>query len=318
MVRVHTLSSATSQATIESIRASIATHGIPDIIVSDNGSCFTSQEFELFCRSNGITHIKSAPYHPASNGLAERMVQMLKQGLEKMEVGTFQEKLQRVLMAYRNTPHTTTGITPAELLLGRKPQTSVDLAKPNIAERVRRKQSEQKQHHDNKARNRSFSTQQDAYVRNFGTSSQWIRAQIREQHGPLSFTCRLQDGRIVKRHQDHIKARYKREENVADTNCTPEDKRPVIYEGDVGEPAAHAQEKQKETHQQTGRDKKRPINKQKSGGEILKERRANKFRHRRRYKQTTRQRRGKSLQRGTTNLGSDQRILLERKRGNPK
>ena len=55
----------------------------------------------------------------------------------------------------------------------------------------------------------------------------------------------------MNRHQDHIKARYKREENVADTNCTPEDKQPVIYEGDVGEPAAHAQEKQKETHQQT-------------------------------------------------------------------
>ena len=67
-----------------------------------------------------------------------------------MEVGTFQEKLQRVLMAYRNTPHTTTGITPAKLLLGRKPKTLSDLAKLNIAERVRRKQSEQKQHHDNR------------------------------------------------------------------------------------------------------------------------------------------------------------------------
>ena len=85
----------------------------------------------------------------------------------------------------------------------------------------------------------------------------------------------------MKRHQDHIKARYKREENVADTNCTPEDKQTVIYEGDVGEPAAHAQEKQ-ETHQQTGEG---PINKQKSRGEFLKEGRASKFRHRRWYKQ---------------------------------
>ena len=115
-------------------------------------------------------------------------------------------------MAYRNTPHTTTGITPAKLLLWRKSKTLLDLAKPNIAERVRRKHSEQKQHHDNKARNRAFSTQQDVYVRNFGTGPQWIRAHIREQHGPLSFTCRLRDGRIVKRHQNHIKARYKREE----------------------------------------------------------------------------------------------------------
>ena len=150
-------------------------------------------------------------------------------------------------MAYRNKPYTATGITPAQLLLGQKPKTLLNLAKPNIAERIRRKQSEQKQNHDNRARNRSFSTQQDVYVRNFGTGPQWIRAQIREQHGPLSFTCRLQDGRIVKRHQNHIKARYQREENGADTNCTPEDKQPFIDEGDVGEPAAQAKEKQKET-----------------------------------------------------------------------
>ena len=74
-LEVHTVSSATSRATIESIRETIATQDMPDIIVSDNGSCFTSQEFELFCRSNGMTHIKSAPYQPASNGLAERIVQ---------------------------------------------------------------------------------------------------------------------------------------------------------------------------------------------------------------------------------------------------
>ena len=214
-LEVRSVSSATSRATIENIRASIATHGIPDIIVSDNGSCFTSQEFESFCRANGITHIKSAPqYHPASNGLAERMVQTLKQGL-KMGEGTFQEKLQRVLMAYRNTPHTTTGQTPAELLLGRKPKRLLDLAKPNLADRVHRKQNEQKQYHDDKARDRSFTMQQDVYVRNFGTDPLWIPAVIQEQHGPVSFICRLQDGRIVKQHQDHLKIRYRSEREVA-------------------------------------------------------------------------------------------------------
>ena len=156
-------------------------------------------------------------------------------------------------MAYRNTPHTTTGITPAELPLGRKPKTLLNLVKQNIAERVRI-YVESKVSRNNimaTARNWSFSTQQDVYVRNFGTGPQWIRAQIREQHDPLSFTCRLQDGRIVKRLQDHGKARYKSEENVADSNGTPEDKQPVLDEGDVVEPAAHTQEKQKETHQLT-------------------------------------------------------------------
>ena len=114
---LHSVMSATSRATIDALRTFIATHGIPDTLVSDNGSCFTSGEFELLCKSNGIVHLKSAPYHPAT-GLAERTVQSIQQGLRKTQGQIFSEKLQKVLMAMRNTPHTTTGLKPAELLLG--------------------------------------------------------------------------------------------------------------------------------------------------------------------------------------------------------
>ena len=43
-----------------------ATHGIPEIIVSDNGSVFTSKEFQQFVQMNGIKHVTTAPYHPGS------------------------------------------------------------------------------------------------------------------------------------------------------------------------------------------------------------------------------------------------------------
>jgi len=56
------------------------------VLVTDNGSCFVSSEFENFLLKNGIKHITSAPYHPATNGLAERAVQIVKKGLKK-EVG---------------------------------------------------------------------------------------------------------------------------------------------------------------------------------------------------------------------------------------
>ena len=54
-------------------------NGLPEHIVSDNGPQFFS---DAFTKSNGIKHTRSAPYHPATNGLAERFVQSLKQSLK--------------------------------------------------------------------------------------------------------------------------------------------------------------------------------------------------------------------------------------------
>ena len=76
---------ATSTATIELLRQSFAIHGLPDVIVSDNGTCFTSAEFKEYVSKNGIRHITSAHYHPATNGLAERAVQIFKTGMKKQK-----------------------------------------------------------------------------------------------------------------------------------------------------------------------------------------------------------------------------------------
>uniref|UniRef100_A0A1X7T7F0 Integrase catalytic domain-containing protein n=1 Tax=Amphimedon queenslandica TaxID=400682 RepID=A0A1X7T7F0_AMPQE len=63
--------------------------GLPDTIVSDNGPSLVSQEFESYLTQYGIRHITSSPYHPASNGLAERAVQLVKNGLKKDADGLF-------------------------------------------------------------------------------------------------------------------------------------------------------------------------------------------------------------------------------------
>ena len=75
------MSSTTSMKTIEALREIFARYGIPHHLVSDNGPQFMSQEFAVFLAKNGMKHIRTAPYHPASNGAAERIVQPTKQGL---------------------------------------------------------------------------------------------------------------------------------------------------------------------------------------------------------------------------------------------
>ncbi len=82
-IEVFPTSGSTSVIVIEHLRTLFAQFGLLETIVSDNGSCFMSEEFSSFLLANGIKHIISAPYHPASNGLAERAVQIVKKGLEE-------------------------------------------------------------------------------------------------------------------------------------------------------------------------------------------------------------------------------------------
>jgi transposase InsO family protein len=67
-MEVQVVNSATSTATIEKLCMIFATHGIPDTIVSDNGTPFTSEEFESFTKKNRIRHIRISPYQPSFNG----------------------------------------------------------------------------------------------------------------------------------------------------------------------------------------------------------------------------------------------------------
>ena len=105
----------TASQTIARLRSLFASFGLPEQLVTDNGPQFVSEEFSHFLKSNGIKHIRCAPYHPASNGLAERFVQSLKTAL-KANVNswlTLQHRLSNFQLSYRSTPHTTTGVSPA-------------------------------------------------------------------------------------------------------------------------------------------------------------------------------------------------------------
>ncbi len=79
---VRVMSTTMAVKTLDVLREWFSAHGIPEHIVTDNGPQFISEEFEIFTKRNGIKHMKSAPYHPTSNGLAERFIQSLEQSLK--------------------------------------------------------------------------------------------------------------------------------------------------------------------------------------------------------------------------------------------
>ena len=198
--------SMSSSCVIEELRSLFAKFGLPEMVVTDNGTCFVSAEFEQFLRFNGIKHTTSAPYHPASNGLAERAVQTVKRGLKKVKDGTMSTRLAKVLLTYRVTPQSTTGQAPAELLLGRRPRTRLDLLKPNMAERVERKQQQQKERHDARSTSRTFRIGDSVFLKNFAGSG-WLLGKVLETSGPVSFHVLLEDGRCKRCHQDQLRPR---------------------------------------------------------------------------------------------------------------
>ncbi|XP_060754235.1 uncharacterized protein K02A2.6-like [Neoarius graeffei] len=102
---VFLMDATTSAKTIEVLRGLFSHYGIPEVLVSDNGPQFTSEEFANFLTSNGIKHKWSAPFHPATNGLAERFVQTFKHSLKKSKgMDSVQRRLDAFLLQYRNTP----------------------------------------------------------------------------------------------------------------------------------------------------------------------------------------------------------------------
>ena len=198
-IEVELMSSTTSSAIISILRKIFARFGLPTTIVTDNGRNFVSSEFNEFLHRNGIKHLMSAPYHPSSNGLAERAVQTFKTNISKLTSGSLADKISTFLFHNHLTPQSTTGLSPAELLQNRRLRSRLDLIKPDLNAKVEHKQTLQKNYHDDHSRSQKFKMGDLVYARNFRQGEKWYAGHIVEITGPVSFLIELSDGRTIRR-----------------------------------------------------------------------------------------------------------------------
>ena len=223
------MKSTTTASLIVELRRVFSVFGLPQQVVSDNGPQFISAEFERFMKENGVKHVRSAPYHPSTNGLAERFVQSFKQALktgERRGVPS-QQCLAEFLLAYRVTPHSTTNESPSKLLMGRQLRTRLDLLHPDCGSTVMEHQNQQKQHHDRKSRPRDFHVGQNVMVRNFREGPRWVQAVVVERCGPVSYLVQTLNGNVWKRHVDHVK--IDSDDSAAEVAKEKEDASPEIF-----------------------------------------------------------------------------------------
>ena len=108
--------------TLEALNKIFSTHGLPHKIISDNGSPFQSKEFKEYMKQKGISHHRITPLHPKANSAAENFMRNLNKTVRTaaIEQKPWKQALYDFLLNYRISVHTTTQVSPAEVLYGRK------------------------------------------------------------------------------------------------------------------------------------------------------------------------------------------------------
>lgn len=167
---VNEMTNITSGETIKVLRKYFGTWGIPITLVTDNGTSLCSEEMETFLKTNGVTHVRTPLYHPATNEAAENAVRTLKKFLQKCKPRPdLNLEINKFLLKYNSSSHCTTRVSPAELHLGRKIFTALDRLTPAF----RAKQSYLKKLQSNLnnyrgSRDIKFEENTPVLVRNYG------------------------------------------------------------------------------------------------------------------------------------------------------
>ena len=215
---IHPTTSTSSKSTTAILEQEFAHFGYPHTLVTDNATTFMSQEFQAWCKQRGIVHLTGAPYHPATNGAAERLIQSFKQALRKSSLPP-KEALQEFLMQYRRIPFAS-GLSPSELLNGRRIRTKIDTLVPSIPHLLQGRQSKQASKHSNTEDSEVVSKVEHHYTLGdpcyalyFGPrrdrDPRWVPAIVTKVHGTRSVNVRvIPRGPTWRRHLDQLRPRY--------------------------------------------------------------------------------------------------------------
>ena len=213
------------------LKSIFAPHGIPEILITDNGPHYDSNVFKKFSKDWEFKHITSSPGFPQSNGMAEASVKTMKRLIKKAFKNGEDPFL--AVLTHRTTPGAD-GKSPAEKLMNRQLRNPL----PNfslLTDKVVTKS--EKKWYDSKAKNLTDLNVGDA-VRLHGNKS-WDRrgVVVEKMAQPRSYQVETENGNVLRRNRrDLLKTKEQFEHDpfgtdlVSDSDGEPcqEEVRPVV------------------------------------------------------------------------------------------
>lgn len=143
-VVVEVLSSLTARSVIPRFDKVFSEFGIPKTLKTDNGPPFTSEDFKRYMNLMGIQHRRITPLWPRANAETERFMRTIKKVIRE-KPQNWKQHMYKLLLDYRSTPHSTTGVAPATVLFGRSIGTRLpSIVRPVNDSDMRQKDNEEK------------------------------------------------------------------------------------------------------------------------------------------------------------------------------
>lgn len=183
---------------IELLNILIDLYGPPKCIVTDNGPGFINEQLAKFLAEYGIQHLNSPPYHPESNGLAERFVRTFKETMTKQQHdGKSKETaLQNTLRSYRWTIHSTTNQSPAAMMYKHPIRSELN--------RLLEDDGAELSNNDSKFNQGQLVWALQPVLNKRAT---WVPAIVSRNYGKMLYDVVTSEGKTMRRHQNQIKQR---------------------------------------------------------------------------------------------------------------
>ena len=199
---------------IKYLKVLFSEHGIPEVVVSDNGPQFR-EEFKMFAESYGFTHSPASPYWPKGNGQIERAIQTIKNILKKN-----QQKQAEALLEWRNTPMEEGLPSPSELFFGRKIRGNIPVfvaehpRQDLITEHLKKKQEEAEKYLNRGTREmKVLSREQKVWIKSTTKKGAWFKGKVirKSDTNPEQYLLDVGGGRVLARNRAHLKEREEEE-----------------------------------------------------------------------------------------------------------